>query len=267
MIRKLSNKPVVRVYDGRSFLSVFQKGDMKDSGHEFDYDGGLRRHLSKMAVGMARKYRERDMLEAVHQCADTALSLDAANSEALAISGDCLMKKGETDSAAGKYQKAIELDNSASALIGMGALNIMRSDFTQAAHFFKKAVAIDGDNDRAVCGLGIALFNLGKKEEGFERFVNALLINPENEVALTMLVKAGYALNKLDAVESALKRFLALHSANVEILFSLAGVRFRIGKMEKAREALEKVLLFDANHKNARELYEKIEATAGNPTA
>ena len=92
------------------------------------------------------------------------------------------------------------------------------------------------------------------------------MINPENEVALTSLVKAGYALNKLAAVESALERFLALRPANVEILFSLAGVRFHVGKPEKAREDLEKILLFDPDHKNAKELYEKIETTADNPT-
>lgn len=266
LIGGLNPISVVPVYDGKSFLSVFQKGEMKSNGQKFDYDGSLRHHLSKRAVEMARTYRENDLLEAVHQCADTALSLDPANSEALAMSGDCLMKKGETDSAAEKYQKAIEMDNLTSALIGMGAINIMRSDFELAAQLFERAVAGDPDNDRAVCGLGLSLYNLGKKEEGFERYVHALEINPENEVALTSLVKAGYALNKLEHVDSALRRFLALHPANVEILFSLAGVRFHNGKKEAAKEDLEKVLLFKPNHVNARELYEKIEKMADNIT-
>jgi len=257
---------VTPVYEGKSFLLVFQKGDMKGNGHKFDYDNRLRILLSKRVVEMSRTYSERGLLEAVCQCADAALSLDPVNSEALTMSGDCLMKKGETDSAAEKYQKAIELDSSASPLIGMGTLNIMRSDFKEAEQFFKRAVAADPENDRAICGLGISLFNLGKREEGFERYLNALRINPENEVALTSLVKAGYALKKLEHVESALEKFLSLRPANIEILFSLAGVRFHIGKAEKAREDLEKVFLFDPDHKNARELYEKIEATADNPT-
>ena len=257
---------VVPLYDGRSFLSVFQKGEMKSNGNKFDYDAMLRVLLAKRAMEMSRAYRARDMLEASGQCADGALWFNPQNGDALTMSGDCLMKKGETTEAAAKYQKAIELDGSASSLIGIGTINIMQSDFEQAAQFFERAAAVEPENDRALCGLGISLFNLDKKEDGFDNFVNALRINPENEVALTSLVKAGYALNKLEPVERALERFLELHPANVELLFSLAGVRFHAGNKDTAKEDLDKILLFDPDHKNAIELYEKIEAATGKAT-
>ena len=265
LIGGLNPVSVTSVYAGKSFLSVFQKGEVELNGHKYDYDGRLRILLSERAVEMFRRYRDKDMLEASGQCAEAALSLDPSNCDALTMSGDYLMKKGKASEAAAKYQKALTLGNSSSALIGMGTLNITKSDFEHAAQFFKRAVAFEPNNDRAMCGLGISLFNLGKKEEGFDCYVDALRINPENEVALTSLVKCGYALNKLDKVESALERFLSLRPANIEILFSLAAARFHIGKPEKAKEDLDKVLLFDPDHHSAKQLYETIEATAGNP--
>ena len=259
LIGTLQTIAVKDVYEGKSFVLILQKGEKRSNGGRFDYEGRLQKLLSRHALEKSSVYREKEQPEAAAQCVEAALFLHPENPTALTMLGDCLMKKDDASTAARFYQKAISLSGSAASLIGMGTLKLIEADFESALDCFEKAVSKETENDRAICGLGISTFNLGRREEGFELYQKAFEINPENTVALSSIVKAGYALKKPGPAENALMKFLELHPANVDILFSLAGIRFFAGKMEEAGEILEKVFLFAPDYEDAKRLYEKIE--------
>ena len=50
-----------------------------------------------------------------------------------------------------------------------------------------------------------------------------------------------------------LEKYLKLYPANLNILFGLAGIQYKMNKLDEALEALEKILVLDPVHKDARD--------------
>ena len=85
-------------------------------------------------------------------------------------------------------------------------------------------------------------------------FVHALDANVENTLALTNLMELSYEEKKFSDCEKVLKKYLKLHPANLDILFGLAGIQYKMNKLDEANKALEKILLFDPGYQDARDL-------------
>lgn len=113
--------------------------------------------------------------------------------------------------------------------------------------------------DKTIYEEGLFFWKQGEKEKAFQKYCDALNSNIENTQALTDLTKAAYDLGCFEAAEKYLNEYLAFHPANLNILFSLAGIQFKSGKIEQAKENLDKIFVFDSNHKNAIQLMKKIE--------
>lgn len=55
-------------------------------------------------------------------------------------------------------------------------------------------------------------------------------------------------------IEKAINSYLELHPANIEMLYSFAGILFAQGKVEQAKSEVEKILIFEPQHTRALEL-------------
>lgn len=160
-----------------------------------------------------------------------------------------------------KYYKRVERlnPNSSKPLTSLGFVEIQKGNLDAASVYFQKATSLNSLDDVAVYGEGICLWHSGEKEKGLQKYCDSLDINIENMQVLTSLTEAAYDLKSFEVVEKYFREYLDLHPANLNMLFSHAGIQFKLGKIKEARENLENILVFDPNRKDALQLIEIIE--------
>jgi tetratricopeptide (TPR) repeat protein len=148
------------------------------------------------------------------------------------------------------------------ALCGKGAIAAELNDWKAAEGYFITAKEADDDCDVAYAGLGLCAMIANQVEKAFELFSEAMRRNPENNRALLGVLQTGYPLKRYTEMERMLVAFLDLHPANLDILYSFAGVLFAQGKVQEARMEIEKILIFEPQHEHALELRNMISQTA-----
>lgn len=147
----------------------------------------------------------------------------------------------------------------ARALCGKGAIAAELNDWKQAETYFVSAREADADCDVAYAGLGLCAMISNQMERAFDLFSEAMSKNPENNRALLGVLQTGYPLKRYTEMERMLVAFLDLHPANLDILYSFAGVLFAQGKVQEARLEVEKILIFAPEHEHALELKNMID--------
>ena len=178
----------------------------------------------------------------------------------LAHMGDCLANLGKPGDAEAAYREALSYrPDDVAAQIGMGVLKLMRLQYVAAAAAFGEALKGEPGNAKALSGLGLVNCVQGKDEEAFACFSRALDSDPENLTALGELVKCAYRLERFDGAERHLENYLRYHPADLDMLFSLAGVLLKMEKSNEALEALETILLFDPKFEEAWEMQQMID--------
>jgi Tfp pilus assembly protein PilF len=144
------------------------------------------------------------------------------------------------------------------ALCGKGALAAERQEWLVAQEYFDKAVALEPKYDVALAGLGLCAMVNKREEKAFELFTQAVASNPENRRALLGVLQLGYPMKKYTEIEKAINSYLELHPANIEMLYSFAGILFAQGKVDQAKNEVEKILIFEPQHTRALELRDLI---------
>jgi tetratricopeptide (TPR) repeat protein len=182
-----------------------------------------------------------------------------AGHSAAADIGDCLANLDRLDEAAVSYRQALkENGNNLKALVGLGVLGLLQGEEEKAAAWFNRALQIDSADARALCGLGMVRNMQNRFEEASALFAGSLDADPEQLPALNGLVGCSYRLERFEEAERRLTNYLMYHPADLDMLFSLAGLCYRAGNLAAARDNLEKVLLFAPDYQGGRELLDKI---------
>jgi tetratricopeptide (TPR) repeat protein len=246
---------VIELLPGMSGLAVCQK-DVKTPS--VDFEAVIKKRFARIACKKALYYWEQKMFEAAAQSARAAISLDGDNPDALSKLGDCHLIQNDLAGAEKLYAKGTASEDSPAPLIGMGTLNLIKGDFQAAKVFFEKAVSKVPENGDALSGLGLALVSLGQSDKGVELCKKAVVLMPESFETVGVLARAYCVVGDHAAAENALGGYLELHPANLDALLTLADVRISGGKRDEAREALERILMFNPNHKQAAALLSAI---------
>ena len=144
------------------------------------------------------------------------------------------------------------------ALCGRGVLAAERQEWASAQEWFDKAVAVEPNDDVALAGLGLCAMVSNKDVRAFELFQQAVASNPENRRALLGVLQLGYPMKRYSEIEKAINSYLELHPANLEMLYSFAGILFAQGKVEAAKSEIEKILIFEPQNTRALELRDLI---------
>lgn len=177
-----------------------------------------------------------------------------------------LLNDGKYDQALTRYHSLLRTDpTSVRALIGIGVIHLITSNFSEASITISKALDHEPNNAKVLCGLGMTKISQGLKTEGIHYFVKALETDPENLTALNELIKASnelikasYDLQKFEEAISCTRNYLKDHPADQNILFSFAGVLYKSGEYDEARDVLERLLALSPEFEGARELLAKI---------
>ena len=127
----------------------------------------------------------------------------------------------------------------------------MRDHFPAALQIEKSA--------RSRAGLGLALVTLGRAREAVAEFEAALDLEPDRLVAIHGLVQACFQMGDLQPAECRVSAYLESHPGNLDMVFTLAGLRSQLGDPPGTLEMTERIELFDPQYSGLAELREKIE--------
>jgi Tfp pilus assembly protein PilF len=180
---------------------------------------------------------------------------DAQRERFNCIEAEFYVMDGDLITADDMYTRVLSANTrSVRALCGKGALAAERQEWVSAQEYFDKAVGIEPKYDVALAGLGLCAMVNRKEEKAFDLFSQAVASNPENRRALLGVLQLGYPMKKYTEIEKAINSYLELHPANIEMLYSFAGILFAQGKVEQAKTEVEKILIFEPQHTRALEL-------------
>ncbi|MCB0311341.1 MAG: tetratricopeptide repeat protein, partial [Bdellovibrionales bacterium] len=166
---------------------------------------------------------------------------------------------GQLAEAATRYERLLHTNpKCARALCGKGALAAHSGDWAGAESLFAEAFQADDRCDVALAGLGMCSTFKKDSNQAWSFYERALQINQENSRALLGFIELGYELKRLPEVERALQQYLDCNPVDFNFIYSLAGCFYAQGKIDEARQEVEKILLFEPEHANALELRDMI---------
>ncbi|MBI4389317.1 MAG: glycosyltransferase [Nitrospinae bacterium] len=267
-------------YSGQSVLK-FGRVTIKDLSREemrrffvFQYKiaarplTGFSRHAKQRAddkpgspalLEEARKLEDKEDHQGAMDLYNEALDLFPGCAEALAGIGNCHLRMQNPQMAETSYRKAVAADaNSMAGWFGLGLVMVQFGECEEAIDAFSRVLAREPGHDRALCGVGLALWQQDAKSSAMDYFVRSLGVNVENKTALKFMLELAYELERFPESENILKRYLELHPAHLSMVFGLAGIQYKMGRFEQARENLERILVFQPDREDALQLLERV---------
>ena len=209
----------------------------------------------------ASKISEAGEHETAIKLYEEIISISPENISALIGIGNSYMKLQFPDKAEKFFELAcLKEPNSSKAWQGLGLLALYREDIKKADISFNKSLDCDPENDKALCGLGMLRLNRDDLEGAVGYFCRSLNANPDNISACKFLLEISYKLEKFVDIEIHLKNYVDFHPGNINMLFGLAGVQYKLGKLEEAIKNLEYILVLDPEHESALTLFEIVKS-------
>ena len=180
-------------------------------------------------------------------------------------SGNCWMRSEAPTQAESHYRAALEIDPSADSIrANLGALHLQTGKISEAKRCFQDALASNTHNEKALIGLGTCFLNEGEKRAAHDSFAKALELNLNNPTAVFHLVKCAYEIKSYATAARILSEYTQIAPVNTNLLYSLAGLQFHLGRITEAKETVQNVLELKPDHSGANELSELIAAYGQN---
>jgi spore maturation protein CgeB/cyclopropane fatty-acyl-phospholipid synthase-like methyltransferase/Tfp pilus assembly protein PilF len=192
---------------------------------------------------------------------DEIIKVSPDNISALVGMGNSYMKLQLPEKAGKFFDKALVHEpNDTKGLLGAGSLAIYRGDNEKADIYFNTLLENEPKNDKALCGLGMLRMQNNDLDDAMKYFCQALDANPDNISACKFLLELSYTVDKFDKIEFCLHNYMELHPANLNMQYALAGVQYKLGKLEESIDNLEQVIALDPNHELACKLIETVKS-------
>lgn len=164
----------------------------------------------------------------------------------------------ETEAARAAFEEARKLaPDLADPWVGIGSLMLHAGDAVTAESDFREALERE-KSARVWCGLGLALATQGRGREAITPFEAALDLEADRIAAVYGLVQAAFQSGELAVAERRVAAFVELHSGNLDLVFTLAGLRYQLGDHAGARQMIERIELFKPDYPGLSELRAKL---------
>ncbi len=172
--------------------------------------------------------------------------------------GECYLFMGDLEKAEEYYAKAVTSNGvHPDPYLGLATIAMQQGDLNKAHTLYAKAADIDAD-DKSLAGMALVEMENGEHETAFDHFSQALEKNPENMIAIFMMVQLGHLLERLEEVVPHMTNVLAIDPTKHDVRYSLAGCLSCMGKTEEAVAHLERIIESDPEHESAKELLAQI---------
>jgi len=173
--------------------------------------------------------------------------------------GNAWMKAEFFDKSENHFKSALNANPFADDVqSNLGSLYLNFGKIDQAIRAFEDAIASNSKNENAHLGISICLYNNGDKKEAHKYLIKCLELNINNPTAVYYLIKTSYETQSFTKAVNLLEIYTKIDSCNINIIYSLAGMLFHLGKMRKSSDQCNKIIEMDPLHKGAKKLLNMI---------
>ena len=157
--------------------------------------------------------------------------------------GDCHAATGQPQAARQCYQDACELaPEQTGAYFGLGLLDLDGNRFEQAKRSFEIARRLDGRCAEAYAGLAVIHQHNRNYPAAFEMYLRCLELNSDNLLALLGLFQTSCQMGTFSKIIHYLEVYLKTNPDDAAVLFCLATLYARDGRLKAASRTLRRVL-------------------------
>ena len=149
--------------------------------------------------------------------------------------------------------------------IGLAMLYFNMDLMRDARCEFERALRLDADSSDAMTGLAGVHVNETRYDEGFDLYIKALKVDPDNLLALLGLFRTSCLMGSFAKVIYYLEHYLTLHPGDRSVLFCLATLYMKEGRLPLARRTLEGLLAAEPANAEAAALLAQIDSDLDTP--
>ena len=180
--------------------------------------------------------------------------------EVLQELGDCYTSVGNYVQAQRCYEKAASLGpDEPGPYVGLGVVGLQKNLLDDAEVAFRVAARLDTNCAKAYCGLAMVAQQKCDYKQAFEMYLKCLELDTDNLTALLGLFQASCQMGSFAKVIYYLQLYLDMHPADISVMFSLAALYMKDGRLERSKKILLDILTLDAGHQDAANLLEEVE--------
>lgn len=181
--------------------------------------------------------------------------------------GDRYAEAEDLQRARGCYRGAAALaPQKAEPHVALGVLAIQNGRPDEAERAFRTAIGLDNGCAEAYSGLAMIHQQRGEPETAFGMYLRCLELDTDNMLAMLGLFQTSCQMGSFEKIIHYLRTYLQRHPGDTSVLFCLATLYAREGRLDEAYEALLDVLALEPDKTDARKLLDDVEsALAGRP--
>lgn len=180
--------------------------------------------------------------------------------EVLKELGDCHTALGNYDRARQCYEEAACLaPDRAGPHIGRGVIALQTGNLDEAESAFSEALRRDSRSAEACGGLAMVHQQRRNFSAAFDMYLACLEKNPDNLVALLGLFQTACQMGTFARVIHYLEVYLDRHPGDVSVLFCLATLYARDGRLDEARQVVLGILALEPENGDAADLLRDID--------
>lgn len=174
--------------------------------------------------------------------------------------GDCYASVGDYTKAHQCYDKAAGLGpDEPGPYVGLGVLALQQNQLDDAEISFRVACRLDVHCAKAYAGLAMVAQERADYKRAFEMYLRCLELDVDNLIALLGLFQTSCQMGSFAKVIHYLKLYLNMHPGDTSVMFPLAALYMKDGRLERSKKILLEMLTLDADNKDAANLLEEVE--------
>ncbi|MGZ3769186.1 MAG: tetratricopeptide repeat protein [Bdellovibrio sp.] len=211
------------------------------------------------ATNLYKLNRDQEALDKYYEALAVLTEENAHLFELYKNMGNIFVRRGDYDGAEEYYNKAYTMNPQSDVLlVNFGTLEVQRSDFDKSLYCFRKAVEINPDNDKAWVGLAMVHNQFTDSDLAWANIETALDINPKNRTAVHLSANWGLRDGKTHKAIELLQEYLGSVEEDEEMSLVLINLLCTAGHLDLALLEMEKVLLWNPDNNEVRQLKKKI---------
>jgi len=174
--------------------------------------------------------------------------------------GDCHASVGNYVQAKQYYEEAANLAcDEPGPYIGLGVVALQQQLLDDAEIAFRVACRLDGTCAKAYAGLGLVAQQKSDYKQAFEMYLKCLDRDTDNLLALLGLFQTSCQMGSFAKVIYYLESYLNVHPGDTSVMFPLAALYMKDGKLVQSRNVLSSLLSLEPDHEDAANLLEEVE--------
>lgn len=218
--------------------------------------------LHSYATALYKAGRDQEALDKYFESLAVLTEESASLFETYKNMGNIFVRQGDFDGAEEYYNKAYTMNPQSDVLlVNFGTLEVQRNDYDKSLYCFRKAVELNPENDKAWVGLAMVHHQFGDNELAWANIESAIDINPQNRTAVHLAANWGLRDGKLQKAIEALQSYLSEVEEDEDMSLVLINLMCTAGQIESALLEMERVLLWNPDNKEVRNLKKRIIAS------